>query len=276
MTIQQWLSAANEQLKMAHVDTARLDALVLLSDELSRDKSWILGHPEHIIQGSEIENLSTKIAQRAKHLPLAYVRGKVEFYGREFTINKHVLVPRPESEAMIGLLKSLVSNIRDVTVADIGTGSGALAVSAALELPHAQIFATDISKQCLTVARNNAKLLSASVTFLQGDLLKPLEHILRLDVTFVLLCNLPYVPNTFPINLAAAHEPKLAIFGGEDGLDLYRKLCAQLSVFKFKPQAIITESLCDQHVKLVSLMKTIGYNLHASDGLAQCFVNKST
>ena len=273
MTIQEWLTTTSSQLGSAGIDTARLDALVLLSDELGHDKSWVLGHPEHALQGSEIKKLSTKIIQRTQHIPLAYIRGIAEFYGRTFTVNEHVLVPRPESEAMIELLKKLPI-IPSTTIIDIGTGSGALAITAALELPTARIVATDIDPSTLTVARNNAKQLHAAITFLQGDVLQPIIGVDPNVQNAVVLANLPYVPTTYPTNRAAAHEPSLALFGGSDGLELYKKLCAQLMVFEHKPTTIITESLVMQHPALTELMKATGYNLVSADGLAQCFVHK--
>jgi release factor glutamine methyltransferase len=271
MTIQEWLSAAHEQLKRADIATARLDLLVLLSDELEHDKSWVLGHPEHILQGSEIDILNTKIAQRVHHTPLAYIRGKAEFYGREFIVNKYVLVPRPESEAMIDLLKMATSLAHNITVVDIGTGSGALAITAVLELPGARVIATDIDAGPLAVATENAEHLHAVISFLRGDLLRPFFDSGKNIADSVLLANLPYVPDTYPINQAAKHEPDLALFGGHDGLELYRRLCTQLAQLEAKPAYIITESMEDEHASLAELMNTAGYKQHDSDGLAQCF-----
>ena len=272
MTIYEWLTSATAELHEAHTETARLDSLVLLSNEIGRDKSWILGHPEHILQRSEIKKLSTKITQRVQHIPLAYIRGYTEFYGREFIVNEHVLVPRPESEAIIELLKTNIPKIYDGAIIDIGTGSGILGITAALEFPAAQVYATDIDPGALTVARENAAQLHAAITFVSGDLLAAVPHETPILQNAVLLANLPYVPRDYPINTAATHEPSLAIFGGRDGLELYEKLCAQLAVLNSKPSVVITESLCIQHENIVQLMSAAGYMLQSSDGLAQYFV----
>ena len=272
MTIQQWLTHTIATLNEAGIETARLDSLVLLSDELGRDKSWVLAHPEHILQRSEIKNLNTKITQRIQHTPLAYLRGRAEFYGREFIINEHVLVPRPESEAMIELLKRNIPKNYDGVIVDIGTGSGALGITAALEFPTAQVYASDIDPRVLLVARNNATQLHAAITFLSGNLLDAFRHKTSVLQNAILLTNLPYVADGYPINTAATHEPPLAIFGGSDGLMLYRTLCAQLTVLNTKPSVIVTESLCMQHEKIAQLMNTVSYTLRSSDGLAQYFV----
>ena len=270
MIIQQWLSGAYTQFKKAGIETARLDSLVLLSDELGHDKSWILGHPEYELQGSEIETLSTKITQRLQHTPLAYIRGKVAFYGHEFTINEHVLVPRPESESIIELLKALFSLQKISTAIDIGTGSGALAITAKLDFPALRVIAIDIEVSCLRLAQTNAKQLSVEIELLQGDLLMPL-HGISVDRQTVLICNLPYVPTGHPVNQAATHEPRIALYGGVDGLRLYRKLCTQLELLSSVPEYIITESLVSQHAELIKLFSSNGYKLRSADGLAQCF-----
>jgi release factor glutamine methyltransferase len=270
MTIQQWLSDTYAQFKNAGIETTRLDSLVLLSDELGHDKSWILGHPEYKLQGSGIETLNTKIAQRLQHTPLAYIRGKVDFYGREFVINEHVLVPRPESESIIELLKALPNTQKISTAIDIGTGSGVLAITAKLELPALRVIAIDIEKPCLQLAQQNARQLSVEIELLQGNLLMPL-HDISINRQTVLICNLPYVPTGHPVNQAATHEPHIALYGGVDGLRLYKKLCMQLELLSSMPEYIITESLVSQHAELTRLFSCNGYKMRVTDGLAQCF-----
>lgn len=264
MHLEDWLTQKTTQLKDTGIDTARLDCLVLLSDALSQDKSWLLSHPEHDLQGSVLENLNTKIVQRANHTPLAYIRGHTEFYGRDFIVNAYTLVPRPETESMIELLKSL--DLRSSTrILDIGTGSGCIAITAALELPGAQVSACDIDEQCLKTAQQNAQKLHATVTFLKSDLLA------QSPPQDILLANLPYVPDSFAINAAATHEPSLALFGGPDGLGVYRRLLDQLTYSNWQPYYILTESLPEQHGALTRLTSAIGFRLHSSDGLVQLF-----
>lgn len=266
----EWLREAEKLLQNAHIETARLDALVLLSDELGHDKAWVLGHPEYILQGSVLKKLNKKIAQRSKHLPLAYIRGKCEFYGREFMVNKHVLVPRPESESMIDLLKQVTNPDSQVSIIDVGTGSGCLAITAKLELPNSTVVALDVSHECLRVAKQNATKLVADIMFLESNLLDSMQDSRFKIQDSILLANLPYVPNDYPINNAATHEPTLALFGGSDGLELFRRLFSEAK--ELEARCIVTESLTEQHAQLAQIARNNSFRLTASDGLAQLFL----
>lgn len=234
--------------------TARLDAEILLADEIDQSRAWVLAHPEHIISPGSCIKLAKKIKRRAKHEPLAYIRGKVEFYGREFVVDANVLVPRPESEAMIDCLKKLSLLAGPVKIADVGSGSGALGITAALELKNVILDCIDIDLATFKVARTNAKKHHVEANFYHGDLLNaaPREY-------DVLLCNLPYVPDTHTINDAAMNEPKHAIFGGLNGLDLYQRLFKQLRRGKHGTPYVFTESLPFQHKELRNIAQKYGY-----------------
>jgi len=264
MTVSSWLQAAKTQLESAGIATARLDSLILLEDETSKDRAWLLAYPEHTLQESEIKHLNTKLKQRGLHVPLAYIRGKAEFYRREFTVSEHTLVPRPETETMIDILKQLDLQ-PGAQLFDIGTGSGCIAITAALELHNVQVSACDIDKRCLATAAVNATKLGAEVTFLESDLLESAQP------CNILLANLPYVPDNFQINIAATHEPRRALFGGRDGLDLYRKLFEQLEASKWQPSYIIVESLPLQHEVLTEIAKAAGFALRKTDDFIQLF-----
>lgn len=263
MTVGEWLQAATRHLTGASIATAHLDALVLLEDCLGTDRAQLLAHPETKLTTEHIKELDARVARRAGHEPLAYIRGKSEFYGRYFYVDHHVLEPRPESETMIDLLKKLPL-AKSPIIIDIGTGSGALAITAKLELPRADVFAVDIDKGSLEVAQRNAERLDAEIYFEKGDLLKPFfNQPLR---SCVLLCNLPYVPDSFHINPAAMQEPHLAIFGGGDGLDVYRRLFKQTEPLAYKPDYVLTESLPPQHQVLQQLAREHGYRqIHEQD-----------
>lgn len=272
MKIKTWLDKQVKRLDNAGIGTARLDCLVLLEDATGRDRSWLLAHPELPVQGPTLEKLEASIVRRANHEPLAYIRGKTEFYGREFVINQHVLEPRPESETMIELLKQLVAS-RQLTVngqlqiADIGTGSGCLAITTKLELPDAKVYATDIDPDCLEVARKNAQTLKADVTFLKGNLLDPIFTAICQPTAIV--ANLPYVPDDYKLNNAALLEPRLAIFGGTDGLDLYRRLFKHATL-RHIPW-IFTESLPIQHKELRRVAKISNYKQIKEEDFIQAF-----
>ncbi len=183
-------------------------------------------------------------------------------------MSKDVLEPRPESETMIELLKKLPLPKKPL-IADIGTGSGALAITAKLEIPGAEVIATDIDIKCLAVAKNNTQRLGAEVKFFKGDLLEPIFKF----KPSALLCNLPYVPDNYHLNSAAMNEPKIAIFGGPDGLDLYRRLFDQIDYLETKPTYILTESLPPQHKKLAKVAKKHSYKLAQTTDFIQVFKN---
>lgn len=265
MKVEAWLKNAVAQFKTAGIGTADLDALILLEDETGKDRAWLLAHPETTLQGPSLRRLKILCSRRMEHEPLAYIRGKTEFYGREFLVNKDVLQPRPESETMVELLKKIIF-VGRFTLADIGTGSGALAITAKLEIPNVKVIGTDIDAKCLAGAEKNASSLKADIDFYKRDLLEDLPV-----TADVILANLPYVPSDYHINEAAAMEPKKAIFGGPDGLDLYRMMFEQIAGLPKKPMFVLTESLPPQHKDLLSIAKTSGYKLKTSEDFIQVF-----
>jgi release factor glutamine methyltransferase len=177
-----------------------------------------------------------------------------------------VLVPRPESETIIELLKSLPELPSHPSIADIGSGSGALGITAALELPAAQVDLLEISPDAIEISKLNVVVHATSNTVIYSDLLAAAAQ--EYDV---LLCNLPYVPDDHPINKAAEHEPKIALFAGSDGLDLYRRLFDQISQKQKRPLFILCESFAEQHPELTALATAIGYELRKTDDFIQVF-----
>jgi release factor glutamine methyltransferase len=273
MKLNSWLESATQELEASNVPTARLDCLVLLEDELKLDKSNILAHPELVLKEDVLAKLNKQVSRRASHEPLAYIRRKSEFYGRDFIVTPDTLEPRPETETMIDVLKKFTGNmhqVRPCAIIDIGTGSGCLAITARLELPKVEVVGVDISVKCIGVAAQNAQKHSADVSFYQGDLLAALPNsIFKMPTT--ILANLPYVPNEHTINKAAMHEPKLAIFGGPDGLDLYRRMFKQIENMSNRPRYIFTESLPFQHTNLTQIAYKAGYSLKTSEDFIQVF-----
>lgn len=265
MTIGDFLDASTGALASADIDTARLDCLVLLEDILGKDRASILAHTDDDLTPAQLTQLTAWIETRIEHVPLAYIRGKAMFYGRTFLVDEHVLTPRPETETIITFLKEL-SLPDQPRIADIGTGSGCIGISAALEIPESQVDLYDISPEALEVADKNALHLGASVRCLESDLLSSVEGVYNVIAT-----NLPYVPDAYPINEAAAHEPALALFSGADGLDHYRTFWTQAGALSQKPQFIIAESFPSQHHALALLARNSGYVLERSEGYVQLF-----
>lgn len=268
MTAGEFLTQATVQLTQAGIESARLDCLILLEDELRINRAHLLASTELVLSAAQTASLRTKLTQRSRHLPLAYIRGTVLFYGRTFMVNRHVLVPRPESETIIDLLKKTTLPAQP-RLADIGTGSGCLGITAALELPGATVDLYDIDALALACAGRNAKEgYALSMPTYQEDLL---EHALQRNYD-VILANLPYVPVGYTINKAAQHEPRRALFAGTDGLDLYRRFWAQLVLSTPKPGHIFTEALPAQHARLAKLARAAGYTQATSNAFVQHFV----
>lgn len=266
MTAGNWLARATQKLEQAGIGTARLDALVLLEDVSGHDRAWLLAHSEHELSSAEQTLLTKLFNQRAEHEPLAYVRGKTEFYGRTFVITPAVLEPRPESETMIDLLKKLPDLPTEARIADVGTGSGALGITAKLELPRAHVELLEIGPEAIKVAQKNVDLFTIQVNIIESNLLENTKQI-----NDILLCNLPYVPDGYAINPPAMREPHIAIFGGSDGLDLYRQLFDQVKRLQVKPLYILSEALPPQHELLASTAREEGYNLRQTDDFIQVF-----
>jgi len=271
MITQSFLEHGTKILQQHGIETARLDVLVLMEDVLGKSRGMLLAHPEMKIAEPELTQLNKYITRRSSHIPLAYIRGKVMFYGREFLVNNHVLVPRPETEAIIECLKKLPLG-GTPRIADVGTGSGCLGITAALEIFGAEVFLYDIDPGALQVAEKNAQARHVMVHAKQQDLLKDCNE--QFDA---ILANLPYVPESYPINEAAKFEPKLALFSGKDGLGHYRMLWEQIDVMadQQQPTHVITESMPEQHKELAKLAQGAGYRLLSIEGYAQQFVRLS-
>jgi release factor glutamine methyltransferase len=266
-----WIKKNTDFLSINGIESARLDCLVLLEDELNKDRAWILANPEFEIPHDSINNLDAKILRRAKHEPLAYIRGKTEFYGREFFVNKYTLEPRPETETMIDMLKNLPNSFQ--AIVDVGTGSGAIAITLKLLYPDKRVYAIDIDNKCIQVAKQNAKLHNVNIIFSQGNLIAPIMNEVPKLGRWAILANLPYVPENHQINQAAMFEPLHAIFGGEDGLDYYREMFNQIDHTDSKPSYVLAESLPFQHKNLEQIALKSSYKLSKTDDFIQAFTN---
>jgi release factor glutamine methyltransferase len=195
------------------------------------------------MRAEEVEQLKLFADRHAQGEPVQYVIGKEDFYGRSFKVNKEVLIPRPETEElvehMLDLIKSHFSGQQEVVVADIGTGSGAISVTLAIEEPRLQMYTVDIAKESIDIARVNADRLGADVTFFHGDLLQPfIEKNIKLDVV---VSNPPYIPDdeiTELDTIVKDREPMRALSGGKDGYDFYRRFMKELPLV-LKKKALV-------------------------------------
>lgn len=207
---------------------------ILLRDQLDMSRSTLLAEQRMPLADHHWEQFETAVKEHAAGKPVQHIIGHEEFYGRKFLVNEDVLIPRPETEELIeAVLQKLEVkfgfSLIDLKVADIGTGSGAIAVTLKLERPELSVYALDVSDKALATAKRNAKRLDAEIEFLHGDLLQPfIESGQKLDVV---VSNPPYIPaNEVLSDLVSEHEPHTALFGGEDGLDFYRRFARDLPV----------------------------------------------
>ena len=232
-TVQTELARAIAILQAAGIENPRFEAELMMSHALGVERVAIIAHPERELSRSEHLRFRRMLARRARRYPLAYLLKKQDFWGMEFEVNPAVLIPRPVTETLVEAVLEFLRGHTQPVIADVGTGSGAIAVALAREMPEARIVAIDISPAALRVARRNAKRLVPDhrrVRFLLGDLLGPIvEHGLagKLDA---ICSNPPYVARTERSKLqpeVGVYEPLAATDGGDDGLDLYRSLAAQ-------------------------------------------------
>lgn len=270
LTLQQWLKGATQKLETAGISTARLDALVLLADALDKDKAWLLANSDLVIQNTILGILNHKLAKRALRTPLAYIRGKQEFYGREFKVNKRVLIPRPESETLIDLLKSLAFD-KTGFLLDVGTGSGALGITAALECPNLEVWLNDIDPDALAVANHNARRFKLKLQFWPGDLLE--KHITQPDYPYIdyILANLPYVDKTWKRSPETQFEPALALFANEGGLELIKRLIPQALTALRPGGYLLLEADPRQHEQIRAYAKQHSFSLVREDGFVIAF-----
>jgi len=230
-TIQSLLDAAIPRLTEAGVDTPRLDAELLLAHVLGRDRGWVWAHPEVEPTGAQARQFAALLDRRLRREPLPYLLEAWEFYGRLFRVTPAVLVPRPETELLVEAVVAWARGRPHPRLADIGAGSGAIAVTLALELPAAHVYAVDISPEALAVARDNAVRLGAAarVTCFHGDLLAPIRAA-GMPPLDAVVANLPYIaeedyPGLMPE--VRDYEPEIALRAGAGGLAVIRRLIRQ-------------------------------------------------
>ncbi len=223
MTLKQALGRAREILVANNIEDASLESELLLRHALKISRVQLYLDLNHELSPEQEETFWHLIERRLNYEPTAYILGYHEFYGLDFYVDPSVLIPRPESELLVEKAVKLAQNQPVSVIAEVGTGCGAIAISLALNLPQAKIYATDISVPALKVALSNCQKHGVvdRICLLQGDMLTPLPEPVDLIVA-----NLPYVKES---EISAGNlEPLLALNGGSDGLDKIRRLCHQV------------------------------------------------
>ena len=253
------LVAATRRLEEAACDTAGLDAQVILAYVLGRDRAWLFAHHDYALSPGEADQYAEWVARRANAEPVAYLVGRREFYGLDLVVDRRVLIPRPETELLVDAVLDHIElrQDHDVTMVDVGTGSGAIALTVAANCATARIYAIDVSEDALDVAAANVKRLDerGQVTLLAGDLLTPLPE--RVDI---IAANLPYITSYDYLQLMADvrdYEPRLALEAGPHGLDVIARLLQQTVEYAKARAAIFLEIGHDQGQAVAALVRSL-------------------
>ena len=243
MNVSSWLTQAKKLI-------ASLDAELIMLIALGKtDRSELVLCAERELSADELEMLTQMLTLRQNYMPMAYIMGHKEFYGREFKVNMDVLIPRPETEIIIDIVKEM--NTDGKTIVDVGCGSGCIGITLALET-GAEVVCIDISEKALEVARENAKKLGAKVKFVKSDLLANYSG--RADI---IVANLPYVDREWEwTSPELQFEPELALFAEKNGLELIMRLTRQA-----QSRWLILEADPLQHQQIVEFAKLQGYQL---------------
>ena len=253
----------------ADPSTAALDADVLLAFALAVTKEDVLAHPERQLAPDEDARVTAVIDRRVAGEPVAYIRGFKEFYGLRFHVDRRVLIPRPETETLVEEARRFIAG-RALTVADVGTGSGAIACAIAAHEHAVRVIATDASRDALAVAETNALALGVAdrVQLRAGDLLAPVTE--RVDVV---CANLPYLRDDALAHLTGertslAFEPRVAVVAGADGLDLIRRCASDLPRVLAPGGAVFFECDPPQAAAICALLEDVWLDVRIVRDLA--------
>lgn len=254
MTVGQAIKDYGAQLGAAGVTGAKLDVELLIAFVTGRERSWVMAHPEAELSETEGAELKRFVGLRAERHPLVHITNQREFYGLDLFVDENVLTPRVETEQMVEwAVKDAPQGSRLI---DVGTGSGAIAIAIAKHRPDLEIWATDVTDEALAVAQRNIEAHKAKVQLVKSDLFDGVEGTFDTVVT-----NLPYLQDDAQLMPEVQKEPAVALHGGPDGLDLYRRFLKQLPDHLKAGGRLFTE--CDpwQHANLTEEADKIGLSL---------------
>ena len=247
MIISEWLKIATKSLKTANIPSARLDAELILANTLRKNRTYLHAHLDEELDPRRFDIANARLDLRLDRVPIAYILGYKEFYGRRFTVSPSVLIPRPESEDLISLFLELTaSEIAEKVLIDVGTGSGCLGITAKLERSNLSVILSDISKPALNIAEKNANALNADVHIQQQSLLngqlKPVDYI---------FANLPYVDKNWDVSPELKYEPEIALFAEDEGLKLILQLISQAPRYLTPEGLLFIEADPQQHNRII-------------------------
>ncbi|MCL2371744.1 peptide chain release factor N(5)-glutamine methyltransferase [Candidatus Saccharibacteria bacterium] len=270
MTVTSWVANAERALAKVGVLSARLDAELLLATAISVEKNKPVDRSHihslsDVTLGKETIALANALLERRKNRePLAYIVEQKEFYGREFAINDSVLIPRPETETIIEIVKLLP--VRNPRIADVGTGSGVIGITLALEIPNAKVSLGDISSAALEVTAYNMRLHGVGGKVVQSNLMKDFRGTYDL-----IIANLPYVDRSWEVSPETAFEPDRALYAGDEGLFYIKKLLQEVPTKLSRNGLVILEADERQHERLISFAKRNDFDHRLTKGLILVF-----
>jgi release factor glutamine methyltransferase len=262
LAIKDWLRDAARQLADVGISTAKLDAEIILSHTIRQNRTYLHAHDDEPLSLRQLEIADARLQLRLDRTPIAYIVGHKEFYGRLFRVNPSTLIPRPESETIITLLKELTAqttidlNHTAKRLVDVGTGTGCLGITAKLEIPELDVDLIDISRHALNIAELNATQLDADVSIVRSDLLS--EYPMTADF---IIANLPYVDSEWERSPETIYEPALALFADDQGLALINKLIAQAPSHLNTHGYLLLEADPRQHTDIIATAKSHHFKL---------------
>ena len=249
------ISEATDELS-AVSDSARLEAELLVARSINMPRSYLFAHPEDLLDESAIQRLDESVERRVSGEPMAYITGVKEFWSLELMVSPATLVPRPETELLVDLALREIPRRADWNVLDLGTGSGAIAVAIASERRLCSVTATDTSAGATAIAEQNVRQLElGNVTCFTGDWTKPVRD----RVFDVIVSNPPYVRDGDAALESLDAEPKVALLGGADGLDHYRRLAAECLSIITPGGLLLLEHGIDQQHAIIEILSEQGW-----------------
>jgi len=273
ITLEDWLASAKEQIDSLDAELIAVNVFA----HKNTDRSWIVAHPQYKLTEECQRSGDEMVKQRAAGVPLAYLLRYREFYGRKFQVCPGVLIPRPETETLIDLVKELDLPPR-VRFLEIGTGCGCIGITLALEFPQSEVLATDLSSDALMIAEHNNLMHEGRISLLKSDLFEAISP--RIHGKFdVIIANMPYVdPNWQWVDThSLRHEPLEALYAlGENGLSVYRRFFEELGpqIEKLGPKFCVVEADPCQHKDLIKIALQNGWKLIKSQDYGLCFRKK--
>lgn len=258
MTIGEALAYSRELLEKHEIPDPATDSLLLVSHVTGMDMLMTRLEKHRPLTQEQEQRLSSLLLSRTRRRPLQYLLGETWFYGRCFHVDENVLIPRQETESLCNLGIEHLKKRSEGTVLDLCTGSGAIAVTIAAECPGTKVYASDLSESALSVAKKNAIQNHTDIAFFQGDLFRALPHFLRFDL---ILSNPPYIPSEDCKTLQdeVMQEPIMALDGGMDGLDFYRRIASEAVDYLNPGGALMVEIGFDQGEKVSRLFSMAGF-----------------